>query len=227
MAHKLQDFSTQHYLFNPQAEDFVEELGKLPEFQFETKLSRRKLFTYITLMADPKSEIRTQYQHLGSRKREAAKCAGFEIRQGKFPVEVEKILIGQHEGFNRAFVKYLSMTYNPVFVQIEVYRQLLHVVMQKALTGEAQFINKVADITDKLESLEKAVFMGEEVSLMRKALYKQSELQELDFTPEHIAIKLSEGEDLQEFSKYGEDYEVDKMHFIGDEEPKEDTDTQV
>jgi len=90
-----------------------------------------------------------------------------------------------------------------------------------------RFINKVADITDKLESLEKAVFMGEEVSLMRKALYKQSELQELDFTPEHIAIKLSEGEDLQEFSKYGEDYEVDKMHFIGDEEPKEDTDTQV
>jgi len=104
---------------------------------------------------------------------------------------------------------------------------LLHVVMQKALTGEAQFIDKVAKITDKLESLEKAIFMGEEVSLMRKSLYEQAELQELDFSPEHIALKLADGEDLKDYSPYGEEYEIDEIKFIGDEAPEENTDTQV
>lgn len=219
----LEDLNTSKFLFDPKSYGFMSKLEKMDEFKFDPPkgINKYYLCIYITLMCDPQSDIRRTYSHYGTRKRESALCAGFKLgKNERFTQALEDIFIGYNENFNKAFVKYLSLSYDPEFVRINIFQRLLYASLLKVSEGDQQAIKIADSLTDKLKSEEKHVFDGDESQNMRKELYQGSLLKELGIKPEDIAFKLSEGDALKEFSKYGIKYEVDEMKFLGDVKPE-------
>ena len=224
----IDDLNTSKFKFDPKSPNFVKNLESFEEFQVNPPrgYSRKKLFTYIALMCDPQSDIRKTYSHYGTRKREAALCAGFSLQDdGKFNTSLENLFIGKNPDFNKALVKYLSFCYDPSFARINIYQQVLYISLQNALNGDNAAIKVVETLTDKLKNEENFIFGGEEITAMREELYKVSEQKELLVKPEDIAQGLAEGKNFAEFSKYGKDYAEEfagttHLKFVGDEEPE-------
>jgi hypothetical protein len=221
---QLSDLNTTSFIFDPKSSDFLDRLEKYEEFQFDIdKLDKQKLCVYIALMCDPQSDIRKSFSHYPSRKREAALCAGFNLKKdNKFPEHLEDVLVGQNRDFNRACIKYLSFAYNPNFTRLNIYQQLQNAALLNAiLATDSKSLDLAEKLTERLKKEEEFIFGGDEVLKMRESLYEEAALRELDFKPEDIAHRLSEGEDLSEYNRYGKDYKVDDLKFKGDVPPKE------
>jgi hypothetical protein len=219
----LKDLNTSNFFIDPKSYGFMNKLEEIDEFKFDPPkgVNKTYLCIYITIMCDPQSDIRKTYAHYGTRKREAALCSGFKLNSnGRFSQTLEDIFIGYNKNFNKAFIKYLSFTFNPEFVRLNIFQRLLYASLLKVDEGDQQAIKTADLLTEKLKIEEKQIFDGEESLNMRKALYQESFSKELGIKPEDIAFELAKGNNLNEFSKYGIKYEIEEMKFLGDEEPK-------
>lgn len=226
----LDDINTSGFKFDPKSKTFQNDMETIEEFKFTKTqgLSKRKLLTYIALMCDPKSDIRKNFNHYGARKKNAALCAGFNIQNNdRFKSELEAILVGKVPEFNKAFIKYLSLSYDTHFVRLNLYQQLSYIMFEKAYTGDVQAVKLIDILVEKQEKEEAAILEGKESGLMIEELYKQAEQKKLGIKPEDIAYGLSKGKTFAEFSKYGKEYgkdflELGKLRFTGDEIPEKD-----
>jgi len=218
----LSELNTASFFFDPKSKTFLSDLEKHDEFGFTPKdyISKKDLCTYIALCYDPESDIRKTYSHYGTRKRMAAVASGFELdEKGKFSQDVEDYLVGENMAFNAAIVKYLSFTYDLNFMRYYVFELLQHKALLAAMNGDTKGIEQADKLTEKQSKEGVVIFGGNEVHEMRRALSEGAAIKALELTPEDIAYKLADGENLNDINPYG-DYEVDKLKFIGDDIPE-------
>lgn len=219
----LNELNTKYFIYDPNANNFMKKICALEEFTFKVEgIDKKKICTYIALMCDQESDIRKNYSHYGKRKFMGGQCAGFTVHEsGRFSRPVEDIMVGKNKDVNKAVVKYLSLSYDPYFVRHSVFQTLLYAATEDILSGDTKLIPVAEKLVDKLRKEEEFIFGGNEVRDMRKALYEESAKRDLHMRPEDIAEGLTNDDDFNDFSKYGIDYKVEDLHFIGDGPPEE------
>lgn len=193
----MEEIDTSGFFYDPKDKNFQTTMHrKDPAFTFEhTPISNIATLRYITLMYDPNSEIRNNVLSYPTRKRIAAKLAGFKMDDtGKFDKDTEEMLLGQNKYANRAIAQYCFLTLNIHYVAHAAYLDMYF----KALEETRGLYDKASresldDLQKKILSYEKLILGGNEVTEMKKALYALSRKIELDFTMEAIAKELRGG----------------------------------
>jgi hypothetical protein len=105
----LDQIDTTKFFVDIKQRGFVSYLKRLNN-KFDVRVpnvTTDSILKYIALLYDPKSEIRTVISHYPTRKRIAAKLAGFVLdEEGHFLKEAEDLIWGQNPKVNDAIVQY-------------------------------------------------------------------------------------------------------------------------
>jgi hypothetical protein len=224
----LQDYRTDQFYIDVKQEGFVEKFEQASEV-FQAKIPREihrgKLFTYIALLLDPKSELRKSISTLPQRKFVAAITAGFVLNpeKNKFNEEIEKALAGGNPEVNRMCAEYCFLVGGTDYLVYTTYSRILMEVTAMSQEGKAYKDNIaiIGKVHEEINKLEGKLFGGDEVSDMRKALYLSSKQVKLNLQMEDIVDRLANGDDLSEFNPYPENYKPNKLKYAGESEPDE------
>lgn len=223
MKHTEYDFS--QCLYNPTAPKFLTNIRNIPAFKsYDSKLSVGKVFSWIVMMFDLNSPMRKTITNYYDRKKMCAELSGWAIgKNGEFPEEITKMLIGEDAGVNNLIVAYLALFSMPEYTQLIAYLNMQYSLTKDALTERFDHNTaKTLDfVTDKIKSLTNEVFgsgQTTEVMKARQALYDMAEKERVKLNPENIVkIMTEEGELPEDFNPYGENYTPEKITFVGDE----------
>lgn len=215
-------------LYDPFRKDLVSKMeSDYEEFRlnFGNLQSRKEeVLRYIIIMYDLKSPYRQMYPDHMDRKREAALRAGFALGVHKtFSNWVEDMLVGQNEEVNVAIVKYLMLFGIPELTALEGCISQFVAESEKMMKrkGDMKTYQLQKALMHDMDRYENKIFGGQEALDMRKALYQNLEQRRRAVRPEDIAKRLKDNpsDKLDDFSPYGEDYQVEPLKFIGDEPP--------
>ena len=180
-------------------------------------LTPEPILKYISILYDLNSEIRKNIQDFLTRKRIAAKLAGFELDEyGHFSEDVEKMILGKIPKVNDAIVKYCWLsTLNIYYVVTAAYREMLFKETSSSFEEhDKETIANISKLLEKVVENENKLFGGEEVVELRKALYDESSNMELP-TAENIVKRLEAGDDLKDLNPYSGNYKPSKISYAG------------
>jgi len=223
----LNDIDTSRFLCNPRKADFVENMKNMSNV-FDLNISRvntKKLLIYIALMYDKESYCRKEIKRYLERKTKSAILAGFVLNDdGMFSREVENVLVGQNNSFNKAVVQYAVLQFDIEYAKLVVYELNLHKLLISSMgkwddKGNAK--KQMDDLSAEIAGLELKIFGGEEVLSMRKALYEGTTRTRTKLKPEDVLDEYKIHQ-LKDWSPYGKGYEIENITFVGDQLPKED-----
>jgi hypothetical protein len=221
----LSELFTEHFFQNPKSPNFVEQLESASEF-FKAELpkgvNRKKLFTFISLMYDPASELRKNIANLPQRKTLAAIASGFTLTpDNKFAEEIEDVLIGKCVDVDRMIAEYCLLAQNMDFTAYTAYSRIfIELVAMSHQSTKKDTIMLIGNVRGEIEKIERKMFAGDEVEAMRKQLYLASKSISLNLQMEDVIDRMEKGDNLAEFNPYG-DYQPNKLTYAGDEIPKE------
>src|SRR4030042_2310063 len=180
-------------------------------------LTPEPILKYIALLYDPKSEIRNAINHYPTRKRIAAKLAGFPVdEEGHFGADVEQMIWGEIPHVNKAIIQYAFLsTLNIYFVASIAYREMYF----KELANSFKEYNKetianLGKLQDKVIENENKIFGGDETEKLREELYAETSKIELP-TPEVVVKKLESGDDLKDWNPFSNGYKPNKIKYAG------------
>jgi hypothetical protein len=219
----IKDVNTSAFTFDPKQKDFVEKIESASEY-FKAELpkgvNRKRYFTYLCLLYDPQSEFRKTISVLPQRKVMCALTAGFELKppDNKFSEEVEKVLVGEDLNAARMASEFCLIVQGMDMALYTFYaRVFVELVAVSHSKGEKikDIVTVISKVKQETESLEKKI-LGEENSLqLRKALYLSSKSISLNLQMEDIVERIAKGDDLSEFSPYG-NYKPEKIRYAGE-----------
>ncbi len=220
-------------LYNPNADSFTDKITKgIPAFKkyHQDHEDHERVFKWLIFVYDRQSPLVKEMPDLMQRKLESANLAGYGTDEdGKFEEEVEKFLLGQDKEVNGLIVAYVSRFADPSYIMLVASWNLLLDSTRILLSGKQQkdTYSTIKQIRADVEDITRDVFSSgdmDEALEMRKALYSRVENDRLKLNQENIVKYIEEHKVLPKgFNPYGEDYEVNKLTFIGDgEESKED-----
>lgn len=218
----LQDVDTSSFSFDPKQKNFVEKLESSSEY-FKAELpkgvNKKKYFTYLSLLYEPKSELRRTISVLPQRKVMCALTAGFELKppDNKFSEEVENVLIGADMNAARMASEYclivqgMDMALYTFYARVFV--ELVAISHDKSRVKDV--VNIISKVKKETESLETKILGEENSPQLRKALYLSSKSISLNLQMEDIVERIAKGDDLAEFSPYG-NYKPEKIRYAGE-----------
>ena len=180
-------------------------------------LTPEPILKYISILYDLNSEIRNNIQDFPTRKRIAAKLAGFPLNEeGHFDEVVEQMIWGKIPKVNHAIIQYCWLsTLNIHYVVSAAYREMLFKEAARSFEKyDKETIANIGKLQEKVLENEKKLFGGEEVEELRKALYDESSNMELP-TAENIVKRLEAGDELRDFNPYPSNYKPDKLSYAG------------
>jgi hypothetical protein len=186
-------------------------------------LTSEPILKYIALLYDPRSEIRNAINHYPTRKRIAAKLAGFPVDEnGHFTEDVEKMIWGEIPHVNNAIIQYAFLsTLNIFFVASVAYREMYFKELSRSLNSyNKDTIANLGKLQEKVIENENKIFGGDETEKLREALYAETSKLELP-TPENVVKKLEAGEDLKEYNPFSDNYIPEKLAYAGVTPPEE------
>lgn len=226
---EIKEINVSKLLFNPADKDFISKLKVYEEFNGDYHgLDEKKVLTYIVLLYDFNSDLKTIITRLWPRKYEAAIIAGFKLVKQKnknvFQKEVEEMIMGKYESINAMITRYLFLFDNPSYIAQMANMEILEKLSMCAHEpqGKPSDYNTIAETIEKLRTriseLDKQIFGGEdELFNVRKLLYAKIEKDRLLLTPEDIADKKINKEEVVDINPYGEGYNPGNPHLIVDE----------
>ena len=180
----------------------INNLKSFPEFNFTVPSGAtwEKIVNYMVYVYDPNSELLKLYRDdLYRRKREGALKAGLKIgKDGRFMPEIEAIIVGENDEFNMALVRFARSVgiadYPSYLAYGEIFFKEVEASQKEKDPGKRKTIlQNLKESGDKLASLERKIFTGDEVLNVRNALYQTAEMQRLGIRPEEIAKQIQEG----------------------------------
>ena len=218
----IKDVDTSKFTFNPADDDFVEKVEASGEiFKKDIpNVNKKKLFGYLVLMYDPNSELRRTISVLPHRKMMAALAAGFALnpKTNKFSDEVENALSGANMDVNRMAAELeviiggldilAHSAYTRIFIEL--------VAASNNKDKAKDLVPLIAKVRNEIDILEKKILGGDEVSLMKKALYLSSRKVGLNIRMEDIVERLEKGDDLADFNEYPDNYRPQKLTYAGE-----------
>ena len=220
---KLANIDTTKLIEDPKKQDFEQRMiDRSPVFDLKiNRVNSKKILTYLVLMYDKNSYFVKNIQSHSRKKREVAECVGFSFnKDGKLAKEIEDCLLGKNKDFNKAIIQYASLSQDIEYKQYIVLDFNYDKMLLEALTSFGKQEDDLIDKTkNKLLSLTKSIFHGEETKDLRKALYEGAEQTRLKLRPEDIVERYAEDK-LVDWSPYGKDYIPEPVEFIGELPPK-------
>lgn len=223
---KLPEIVTDKTRYDVHKRDLISEMEEnVPGFsEYEGKLPKKKLFQYIILMYDPESPMRREVGHYMQRKGSCADAVGFtKKKDGRWTEDVEGMLTGKDGEANKLVAAYISHMAIPEYTELIVLLEIQRIKALEAFSGDVNdhTHKTMAAVTESIGRITKQLFGSgdiDEVKQARRALYEQSNIDKPP-RPEDV-VDMIDGEGLPEdFSPYP-DYEVEKPHFLDDEEPE-------
>lgn len=181
------------YDIKPDYKKHLPLLSKYDEFsKTDEKIDFDTLFRYIVLAFDINSPIRYVYKTILEQRVKAALIAGFTVnKSGKFPKNIEQILLCENACVNRMIVRYITMINNEDYSTLIAYSEALRKQQEKILAGDVDQ-EKTKDMIFNINTLKnsikelKEVLLGESRDLHR-TLYEFVDSSILGISPEEIA----------------------------------------
>jgi hypothetical protein len=223
---KLDDIDTSRFLEDPKKNLFVERMiARSPVFNLEIpRVNKKKLLVYLVLTYDKESYFRKDIKSYLERKYNAGIAAGFSVTDNTFGKEVEDVLVGENDKFNRALIQYVSLQYDIEYGRLIVYELNYYKMLEQSIKKwdeRGNLKSLIEGTAGDIRKLEADIFGGEEVLNVRKALYEGTAQSRLRFRPEDIAegIIMNQLKDLSPWGDYNLDF-ANVVTFVGDKEPK-------
>ena len=223
---QLSELFTENFFKNPKFPNFVDQLESTSEL-FKTELpkgvSRKKLFTFISLMYDPASELRKNISNLPQRKTLAAIASGFTLNaDNKFSEETENVLVGANQETARMMAEYCMLAQGMDFTAYTAYSRIfIELVSMSHKSTKKDTIMLIGKVREETEKIEKKIFGGDEILQMKKALYLSSKSISLNLQMEDIIERMEKGDDLSEFNPYQDNYKPNPLKYAGEQLPQE------
>ncbi len=218
----LNELYTESFFKNPKSPNFVEQLESASEF-FKAELpkgvNRKKVLTFISIMYDPASELRKNVSNLAQRKTLAALASGFSLDSGnKFPKEIEDVLVGVDANVARMIAEYCYLSHGLDFIVYTSYNRIFTEVIAMSFKQDKakDSIALIGKLKSEIEEVERKIFGGDEVLLMRKALYLSSKKMSIGLQMEDIIDRIEKGENLDDLNPYPNNYTTAPLKFVGD-----------
>lgn len=223
----IQDVDCDRMKFNPKEDDFMEKVQKaIPELKrYKTMpLKRSEVFKYIAFMYDPMSPVVESMDDYWARKFEAAETAGFACdEEGRFDTKVQNMILGKCEGVNDVIVSFVSYLGKPKWNQLVFFHETMCNYTKRSIEGEklvSKDVSTVDSLFDRIRKTTDSMMMSHgETEEFLDRFYYRLEKARLSIRPEDYAKRITEGDDLQEDSPYGEDYQPKEMKFVGENVP--------
>jgi hypothetical protein len=221
----LNDIDTSKFLEDPKSQSFVENMIKRSKvFDLHiAKLKQKTILTYLVLVYDKESYFRKDIKSYLERKYKAGILVGFHMSDGRFDKEVEEVLIGENEDFNRALVQYISLQYDVEYGRLVVYEHNYYKMLDTAIKkwdDKGNLKSLIEDTANDIRKLEIAIFGGEEIINTKRALYEGTAQTGLRIRPEDIVerISMNQLEDLSPWGNYNLS-SANVVKFVGDKQP--------
>lgn len=218
----LNELYTESFFKNPKSPNFVEQLESASEF-FKAELpkgvNRKKVLTFISIMYDPASELRKNVSNLAQRKTLAALASGFSLdADNKFPKEIEDVLVGADANVARMIAEYCYLSHGLDFIVYTSYNRIFTEVIAMSFKQDKakDSIALIGKLKSEIEEVERKIFGGDEVLLMRKALYLSSKKMSIGLQMEDIIDRIEKGENLDDLNPYPNNYTTAPLKFVGD-----------
>ena len=222
----LTELNLQGFVFDPSKKDLVEKLEAVSDyFKADIKINKRKYFIYLSLLYDPKSEIRRTIVSLPQLKVTCALIAGFELHQpeNKFTEDVENAMIGVDLVAARMasefciIVQGMNMTlytfYSRIFVEL--------IALSHKTDKLKDMVTLISKVKAEAEKMEDKILGTDETVAFRKSLYLSSKSVSLGLQIEDIISRIEKGDDLADLNPFPSNYKPNKLAYAGDELPKE------
>lgn len=177
---------------------------------------RESVFRYIIAYYNPKSPVRLESDII-KRKREAALKAGFEFNaKGRFPVFVEKLLVGDIPEVDKMIIDYCFIVSSIDFTLLATYEHGLYIEMINMMSGQGinrDSIKKIKEIQGEIDSLQSKILAKDHMMKnLLDALYNVTDRIRVELRPEDIAKKLKKGEKAVNVNPYGEGYDFKEKY---------------
>jgi hypothetical protein len=215
----LDGINTSKFYFDIKKTDFIKESFKYPEFDMKgLEKIRENLIIYIVLLYDKHSPIRQDIESpFAQKKKEAATLAGLS-NGGRVSSEIADILIGEHDGFNMAFTKYLTFQHNFQLQKVAILELTQEKAMMNAMKdGSQKSLQLVMDVTNQLEEAINKLTGGEEIPKMKAAIQAEAGKLNEGIRPEDYVEREKTG-DIE--SPYGGSYRPDDIKFLSHRKPE-------
>jgi hypothetical protein len=170
-------------------------------------------------MYDPASELRRNVSNLAQRKTLAALASGFSLdADNKFPKEIEDVLVGVDANVARMIAEYCYLSHGLDFIVYTSYNRIFTEVIAMSFKQDKakDSIALIGKLKSEIEEVERKIFGGDEVLLMRKALYLSSKKMSLGLQMEDIIDRIEKGENLDDLNPYPNNYTTAPLKFVGD-----------
>ena len=226
----LDDITTDKTFFDVHSPSLVADItSALPEIM--PLLARddiNKLCQYVVLMYDFNSPMLREVRLFYERKARCAEIVGLPTTKGRWAKDVEDIIIGQNIEFNTFVASYISNLGLPHYMQLVAYLEIQRIKTIEVFSGKiSDKSDQILDrVTTMISEITRKLFVSgdtDEVSLARKALYQKAQIDKARIIPRpEDIVKILEADGVlpEDFNPYGEDYKVEKSHFIGDTNPE-------
>lgn len=207
------------------------ELKKYPEFSKTIIESLQpdagKMFAYVAYCYDFKSPYVMNSDNIVKRKKEALLASGFkQDENNRFSELAEQILANRHPKVNAMIVRYVRILKSSSWMTLVGYEETLakHILWmtsgQMEKDGETvdieptaykAVINNTETLKDLIDKLRSELLSGDNNPDLQKAVYDSIEMDDLNITPEEIAMHQFMGENPKLFNPYKEELTIEEF----------------
>jgi hypothetical protein len=161
-------------------------------------LNINNVLRYIVLLYDPHTPF-DEIIILPERKMHAAIEAGFTIgKNGRFPLEVEKMITGANQEINAMIFRYLYISCTPKVNHQKTLMEFVY-LMQVGIAGgdyKDTYFKNMTEATSLLTKYAEEMLKGDTHTQTIEHYYRALAAEPIELRPEDIAKKLSAGEDI-------------------------------
>ena len=172
-----------------------------PEFNVPLSVSKIKVIKYIVYLYDSNTPLRV-IDNFFTRKKQAADLAKFpKDDNGDYDKDYEDIVFGKNKEVNRMVIRYCRVQRSPQMAQLVIYEEgyynELHTLKtdnEMKPSDRVNLLKNIDTIATKIEQLSGRFLSGDDGATIKGQLFDEIENEELQLTPEDIALKLETNE---------------------------------
>lgn len=180
-----------------------------------------RTFAYIVYAYDPTSPFVRYNSNILKRKKDAAK---YVFTSEKNVTYIENLILNENDSVNRMISRFLRILKNSNWETLVSYQETLRVQLEMLRKGKdldekaaETLIKTTTSLRREIEILEKDFLVNDDNYNLRSVLYDIVETEDLDLTPERVAIKAKIGEKPSLFNPYDREiHKKDIKDFIRD-----------
>lgn len=186
------------------------------------ELDRAEIIKFISFCYDEHSPFVRDYEDPRRRKVEAANFIGFDKDEhGAFEIKYSGVFLGINENVNKMIIQYCRLQRNTEFSKLVIFEEAYY--QELLLLKDSSKDNKTKDVrtninnfAQDIKNAKQALLMGDENQRLMVELLREVEFEQIELSPEEIAGKIENNEEVVNFYPYGKAYVVDKLKLDAD-----------